>query len=63
MRALLQSAVARPAPHSHLRRRRSLGLAGGTLALGIVAVLSITVGSRDIALADILAALRARPGR
>ena len=59
MRALLQSAVARPAPHSHLRRRRSLGLAGGTLALGIVAVLSITVGSRDIALADILAALRA----
>ncbi|WP_347685821.1 FecCD family ABC transporter permease, partial [Comamonas thiooxydans] len=59
MRALLQSAVARPAPHSHLRRRRSLGLASGTLALGIVAVLSITVGSRDIALADILAALRA----
>jgi len=50
MRAPVQGAVA---------RRRRLGLAGGLLALGLIAVLSITVGSRDIALGDILRALRA----
>lgn len=67
MRALPQGAVARPAQRScsrsssrsSLRRRRCLGLAGGLLALGLIAVLGITVGSRDIALADILGALRA----
>jgi iron complex transport system permease protein len=59
MHALLQGAAVRPATRSRLRRRRCLGLAGGMLALGLIAVLSITVGSRDIALADILRALRA----
>lgn len=71
MRARLQGAVARPAqrsclrsssrssPRSSLLCRRWLGLAGGLLALAIIAVLGITVGSRDIALADILGALRA----
>ena len=67
MRARLQGAAARPASRSCLRSssrsslhcRRWLGLAGGLLALAIIAVLGITVGSRDIALADILGALRA----
>lgn len=67
MRARLQGAAARPAqrsclrssPRSSLHCRRWLGLAGGLLALAIIAVLGITVGSRDIALADILGALRA----
>ncbi|PZP59223.1 MAG: Fe(3+)-siderophore ABC transporter permease, partial [Delftia acidovorans] len=62
MRARLQGAVARPAsraPRAPLQCRRWLGLAGGLLALAIIAVLGITVGSRDIALADILGALRA----
>src|SRR2546427_212483 len=63
MRARLLGAVARPAQRScsrsSLHCRRWLGLAGGLLALAIIAVLGITVGSRDIALADILGALRA----
>ncbi|WP_047472424.1 iron chelate uptake ABC transporter family permease subunit, partial [Delftia sp. ZNC0008] len=62
MRARLQGAAARPAsraPRAPLHCRRWLGLAGGLLALAIIAVLGITVGSRDIALADILGALRA----
>ena len=63
MHARLQGAAARPAQRSCLRSslhcRRWLGLAGGLLALAIIAVLGITVGSRDIALADILGALRA----
>ena len=63
MRARLQGAAARPAQRScsrsSLHCRRWLGLAGGLLALAIIAVLGITVGSRDIALADILGALRA----
>jgi len=51
--------MARPAQGSRRRRSRSLGLTTGMLALGLIAMLSITVGSRDIALADILGALRA----
>ena len=59
MHELPERAMARPAQGSRRRRSRSLGLTTGMLALGLIAMLSITVGSRDIALADILGALRA----
>ncbi|MEG0859206.1 MAG: iron ABC transporter permease [Pseudomonas sp.] len=51
-------AQARPSiPLWQRRRKRLLGLAGGLALLGLVIVLSFTIGSRPIALADVVGAL------